>query len=173
VIRVQTAADSITFQFADNIHSFPGYDGYDFKVVILLSDRGNETAAVYRSKEHTPKPAQELLQQKINSLIIPSINFNNATIEEAIQFLRQRTQELDTSEPDPAKRGVNFVLPKIPDAIAGDVPKITLQLRNIPLSDALQHICNAAHFHYTVNNSAVTIYPILPHFQREKGGKVE
>ncbi len=177
VIRVQTATDGITFQFDDNIHSYPGYDGYGFKVVILLSDSGNETAVVYRSKERNPDSAyvaaQKLLQQKIDSIIIPTINFNNATVEEAIQFLRLSAQKLDTSEPDPAKRGVNFVLPKIPDAIAGEVPKITLQLQNIPLSDALQHICNAAHFHYDVQNSAVVMFPILRHFQSEKRREVE
>ncbi len=102
-------------------------------------------------------PAQELLQQKINSLIIPSINFNNATVEEVIRFLRQRAQALDTSAPDPQKRGVNFVL-RLPDPTPAD-PMITMQFQDVPLLTALQLICDAANLDYTVGDTAVIISP--------------
>jgi len=109
---------------------------------------------------------KERIQQQLNSIIIPSINFNNASIEDAIRFLSQQSKTLDTSEPDPNKRGVNFIL-RLPSPAAGetaDSPKITLRLQNVPLSVVLQNICDAVNLSYTVDDFAVTIAP------REKVG---
>ena len=47
---------------------------------------------------------------KLNSIILPRLEFREATIREAIDFLKRKSVELDTKEPDPARRGVNIVL---------------------------------------------------------------
>jgi general secretion pathway protein D len=52
----------------------------------------------------------EYITNKLNRIIIPKISFVNATIREAIDFLKQKSVELDTQEPDPERRGVNIVL---------------------------------------------------------------
>ena len=52
------------------------------------------------------------MQRKLQSIIIPNIEFRSTTIAAAIDFLRQQSVELDT-DPDPAKRGVNIFL-KLP-----------------------------------------------------------
>jgi general secretion pathway protein D len=47
---------------------------------------------------------------KLNQIIIPKIEFREATVREAIDFLKQKSRELDP-ETDPAKpKGVNIVL---------------------------------------------------------------
>ncbi len=50
------------------------------------------------------------LLNKLNRIIIPKINFQDATVREAIDFLKQKSRDMDTAEPDPSKRGVNIVL---------------------------------------------------------------
>jgi general secretion pathway protein D len=50
------------------------------------------------------------IQRKLDTIIIPRLEFREATIREAIDFLKQRSVQLDTAESDPAKRGVNIVL---------------------------------------------------------------
>jgi bla regulator protein BlaR1 len=127
-------------------------------VILLPGDKENGGPSVPVPKNSDP---QELLQQKMKSLIIPSINFNDATVEEAVQLLNQRSQALDTSEADPAKRGVYFRLLS-PGAIAGEpveLPKITLQLQDMPLSAVLQHICDAANLYYSVSDKVVILFP--------------
>lgn len=52
----------------------------------------------------------EAITNKLNRIIIPKIEFREATVREAIDFLKQKSRELDTQEPDPTKRGVNIVL---------------------------------------------------------------
>ena len=50
------------------------------------------------------------IQNKLNTIIIPKVEFKDATVREAIDFLKQKSRELDVREPDPARRGVNIVL---------------------------------------------------------------
>ena len=129
----------------------------------------------------------EYIQSKMNRIILPKIEFREASIREAIDFLKQKSRELDTQETDPARRGVNMVLkldssgggssilpPAAPgaDATAGAAPapaapsvnpndaKITLQLTNIPLAEALRYITNLAGLKIKVDPYAVTIVPL-------------
>ena len=64
-----------------------------------VSERRNSSAA--EAVPNTVQSAQLAAQihRKLNTIIIP-----------AIAFLRKRSVDLDTTEPDPAKRGVNIVL---------------------------------------------------------------
>lgn len=50
------------------------------------------------------------LQRKLSTIIIPRLEFREATIREAVDFLRRKSVELDTTETDPSQRGVNIVL---------------------------------------------------------------
>ncbi len=61
----------------------------------------------------------EAISNKLNRIIIPKIEFRDATVREAIDFLKQKSRELDT-DPDPTKRGVNIVL-KLESASTGPV----------------------------------------------------
>jgi general secretion pathway protein D len=50
------------------------------------------------------------ITEKLRRIVIPKLDFDDTTVEEAIDFLRLRAAELDTLELDPAKKGVNFVV---------------------------------------------------------------
>ncbi|MDB6155040.1 MAG: type and secretion system protein [Chthoniobacteraceae bacterium] len=50
------------------------------------------------------------IEQKLNRIIIPKLEFREATIREAVDFLKKKSIDLDTQEPDPTRRGVNIVL---------------------------------------------------------------
>lgn len=122
------------------------------------------------------------ISEKLRRIIIPSINFEDTTVEEAIDFLRLRSAELDTLELDPAKKGVNFVVRRprtaggapggdagldaaAADALpaAGGDPgslRITqLRIRNVPLAQALKYICEQTKLRYKVDDFAVTLVP--------------
>ena len=125
----------------------------------------------------------EAINAKLNRIIIPKISLTDATIREAVDFLKQRSRELDTTTTDPSKqRGVNIVL-KLPnpalDAAIADpnaaVPapeagvaapvvtgdsKVTLALNNVPLIEALRYLTELAGLKYKVEPFAVSIVPI-------------
>jgi hypothetical protein len=104
---------------------------------------------------------------KLRSIVIPTVEFENATLEEAADFLRKRSIELDTAEPDPARKGVNIVvlLPAEKSAPAsgekgGEAEAVrikSLRLRNVPLSEALRYVCEATRFRYKVDDFAITL----------------
>ena len=122
------------------------------------------------------------ITRKLSSITIPDINFEDITVEEAIDFFRLRASELDTTELDPAKKGVNFVIrrPKasvsvdagIPAAGAGAAEILPLgvtdpgalrvkllQVRNVPLSMALRYVCDQTKLRYKIDDFAVTLVP--------------
>jgi general secretion pathway protein D len=123
------------------------------------------------------------ITEKLRRIIVPKISFEDTTVEEAIDFLRLRATELDTTELDPSKRGVNFVIrrPKPAAGAAaggdagvlaggGDQPLVgttdpstlrirELRLSNVPLAVALKYICEQAKLRYKVDDFAVTLVP--------------
>lgn len=57
-----------------------------------------------------PSSNTAAIQNKLNTIIIPKVEFKDATVREAIDFLKIKSRELDIREPDPTRRGVNIVL---------------------------------------------------------------
>jgi|GEM_PF-1480843 len=94
------------------------------------------------------------LTSKLLSIIIPRIDFEDTTLEEAIDFLRSRSIELDSNEADPSRKGFNLVVGKgvNPGTV---IPE--LKLTNVPLGTALQYIVDAARLRYEVGDFAVTL----------------
>jgi Flp pilus assembly secretin CpaC/tetratricopeptide (TPR) repeat protein len=119
----------------------------------------------------------EATMAKLNRIIIPRIDLRDTTVREAVEFLKQRSRELDTSTDDPqGKRGVNIVLklnPSRPDLSVppaeGPTPaplggtadtRVTLSLTNVPLIEALRYLTELAGLKYKIEPYAVSIVPI-------------
>ncbi len=96
------------------------------------------------------------INRKLDDIIVPRIEFRDATIREALDFLRQRAAALDTSEEDPTRKGVNLVL-KVPEDSPEANARITLALTDVPLRAAIQYVANAASLKLKVEPYAVVI----------------
>jgi hypothetical protein len=103
-----------------------------------------------------PPPAADnglggsVLSQKLDAMII-SLDFNNATIEEATNFLHVKSKDAD-----PEHKGVNFML--MPDATTNAAP-ITLAMNHVPMTEALRYISILGKVRYRFDDSAVVILP--------------
>jgi len=129
------------------------------------------------SPEGGPGDGATTITAKLNQIRIPEISLNNSTVEEAIEFLRLRSVELD-----PEGTGINFVVrtPKVVDETGAETEAGTaalddpglggggnpnailigkLDLKNVPLRVALQYICDEAKLRYKVDEFAVTLLP--------------
>ena len=120
----------------------------------------------------------EYITNKLNHIIIPTLNFHDATVRDALDFLQKKSVQLDTMETNPSKKGVNIVLklengpeatgatPGVPAAGAGAASvnpgdsKITLELTNIPLAEALRYICSLAGLKIKIDPFAITVVPL-------------
>ncbi len=97
------------------------------------------------------------LTRKMQEIIFPTVQFAGASIEEAVEFLRVKSRDLDVNETDPSKKGVNIILK------AGDAPvtaSISLDLKDVPMVEALRYVTELAGMKYKVEPYAVLIVPV-------------
>lgn len=87
------------------------------------------------------------------------MQFQSATVAECIEYLRAKSSTLDTTTPDPTARGVNILYRP------GNQPSnaaITLDLKEIPLGEALRYIVELASLKMSIQPSAVVIAQSFP-----------
>lgn len=110
----------------------------------------------------------QYIQRKLNEIIIPSVDFDGVTVEEAIDDLRLFARELDR-ESDESRRGLNFVL-RSPVAVtsptegaSSEVGNIgtrrigQLSLTNVPLGKVLDYIRAEAQLKIKIDDFAITL----------------
>ena len=99
-----------------------------------------------------------LINRKLDEIIIPRVDFRDATIREALDFLKQRSVALDTTDQDPTRRGINIVLKVPADSPEADA-RITLSLNDIPLRAAIDYVAKAANLKLKIEPYAVAVVP--------------
>ena len=125
------------------------------------SPAGKETARANDPALPINDAAKKAILEKLNSIIIPRIDFEECTVEEAVDFLRLRSMELDATEPNPAKKGINLVVLLPAEGLPPEPRRIgELKLRNVPLGRALQYICEITRLRYSVDDTAVILAPV-------------
>src|SRR5690606_18065860 len=55
------------------------------------------------------------IEEKLKTIVLPSVEFADTPLRDAIDFLQQRSVEMDVTETNPARKGINIIL----DAGAG------------------------------------------------------
>ncbi len=96
-------------------------------------------------------PASEDIAAKLTRIVLDQVFLQNATPEEAMQFLGNSSREFDLQEPDPARRGVNFIL----GAGVDRLQPIHLRLRNLPLLEVVRYIARSIGAQYRIEPFAV------------------
>ncbi|MEM1084885.1 MAG: hypothetical protein AAGI48_12305 [Verrucomicrobiota bacterium] len=107
--------------------------------------------------------------EKLDRIVIPVIDFEDTSDEEAIDYLRVRSIELDKNEPH-ENRGISFIIREPRDKDGGDglelqgearVARIDrLQAKNITLSEALIAVCNKTGLDAYITTTGILIQPI-------------
>lgn len=100
-----------------------------------------------------------VIQNKLVSIVIPNIEFEGARLIDVVEFLIRKSQELDVSEPDPAKKGVNIVVDSGTGPAANDQP-VDIKLANVPLGEVLRYISSRVGLKPRVEAYAVLLVPL-------------
>ncbi len=98
----------------------------------------------------------QAINNKLDSIIIPRIDFTDSSIKEAIAFIKKRAADLDEDDSD--NKGINIVLKLPPDSPDAAYP-ITLSLTDVPLREALRYVTEAANLKIKVETHAVVVVP--------------
>jgi hypothetical protein len=97
-------------------------------------------------------PKTAALMQRIDRIILPVVQLNGATIQQAVDYLRQKSREQDS------QGGVNIVIRDLP---ADFSTSISLDLKDVPLSEALRYVTElAGGTRYKVESNAVVVVPL-------------
>ena len=85
-------------------------------------------------------------------IVFPKVEFHDADLRECLGYIAKRQMELDP-DPDPAKRGVDFML-----NLEGVEPKkITLLLTDVPMDELLNTITDLTGTKLSITARGVTI----------------
>jgi general secretion pathway protein D len=137
-------------------------------------------APIERMQTNAPTESPRLLE-KMETLIIPQIEFRQANIHDVVDFLVKASISEDTKTEDPRDKGVNIILnlgmtapaaaapasadPFAPASSAGTgasvsgIPEITFTARYISLLQAVKIITQVAGLKYRVEGKIVMIVP--------------
>lgn len=84
---------------------------------------------------------------RLEKIVIPEIEFEEVSVEEAIDFLRMRSFELEPGEPE--RKGVSWIVKSAgggPGTLDANLPpKIRYRARNVGLLTALEEVARQAH----------------------------
>lgn len=101
------------------------------------------------------------ISRKLQEIRLPQLSLSDETVREAVEKLQKKSRVLDTTETDPAKKGVNIVLKLDPakEAVNGGT-KLNLSLNDLPLGEALKYIASAANLKVKIEPYAVALVPL-------------
>lgn len=99
------------------------------------------------------------LRAKLDQIVIPQVAFEQASLSEAIDFLRAKVNEITTDGP---LAGVNFNINLGTSEKATEINSLRFDLRlsNIPLSQVLKYITEMTRTSYSTDQYSVIIQPL-------------
>jgi general secretion pathway protein D len=123
----------------------------------LLEEVGQSWQQSNPSPAQTPRTDRVApplpLQQKIERIVIPAVNFTNLELNRVVDALGALAEEFDATGLGP--KGANIVL--LDPANAN--PTVTITLRNVSLKRILDFVTDAVGYQYDVESDAVLIRP--------------
>ncbi len=103
------------------------------------------------------------IARKLQRIIIPKIALDQASLDEALDFIRVKAVENDTLELDPAQRGVNITVNLGPpeSEISRSIRdrRFDLQLAGVPLLTVLKYLTEITQTSFSTDEFAVVIRP--------------
>ena len=141
----------------------------------LGGDRSTEAASLLNGGGVASK---DDMLKKLNSINIENLSFSDVTIREAVEILKQKSRQYDTTTTDAKKKGVNIVL-KIPAQPAAPAPgdeaasgeetssspvvtensRVSLDLKNVPLIEAIRYLTELSGLQQKIEPFAVSLIP--------------
>ncbi len=106
----------------------------------------------------------QFVTEKMRQIIFPSVDLEGVGIEEAIDFIRTQSKQLDTTTTNPVEKGFNIVLnlgnqgSEIGQRVRAY--RFDLKIKNVPIDQLLKYICEQTRTQYVVDDFAINIRPI-------------
>ena len=100
------------------------------------------------------------VKNKLARIIIPKFALDQASLDEALDFLRLRAQENDSFDHQGVNFAVNLGPPDSPEAQRVKALRFDLQLANVPLAQVLKYLTDLTQTAYKTDDFSVIISPL-------------
>ena len=97
--------------------------------------------------------AIENMTAKLKSIVIPSLDFRDANIQDVVTFLVETSRRSGADQ-----EGINIILLGMGDSM--DSAGITISIRDMSLFETLQYIVEMASLKFEVNSNVVSVMPV-------------
>lgn len=145
-------------QFADEAANVAklGYDtdvkkAWSEDIRAVVSDIKSSSSSSVEAVPITRRNDFEI-QRKLRSLILPQVDFSDASIKDAADYLTSQSRAID-----PENTGVSFL---VQNAASDQSKTVTISLRDVPIGEALRYITRLAEVKFKVDENAVLIVPL-------------
>ena len=152
-LLAQTSGSAV---LTDAVRAFHGGDyetASSLFQVVLASDPKNQAAQNYLKMIQAQQKAGNSLSAGLKKVILPKVDFQDATAREAFTFVAQQIEKVSGG-----KQSLNVVW-MVPE---GQEKKVTLALRDIPAFEAMRYIAAASNLQLEYDKFAVKIRPATP-----------
>ncbi|MBI5819440.1 MAG: hypothetical protein HZA88_10690 [Verrucomicrobia bacterium] len=128
------------------------------KAAASLARGSSKLLARESLEQEKRRKMREEIEAKLNTVIIPKIEFNNASLVDVADFFADGSRSADGKQD--SRFGINIVFAGgIGSGSTLDKTRITLSLRNVTLHKALQSVCDIAGLKFVVDIYAVLVVP--------------
>jgi TPR repeat protein/serine/threonine protein kinase len=97
------------------------------------------------------------LASKMQSLIFPQVNFQNATVEEAVEYMIVKSRDLDANKEAGIRSGVMIIIAEM--TFKQSNASLSLDLKNVPMSEALRYIAELSGMKLRIEPQVVLLTP--------------
>lgn len=125
--------------------------------LVLKLDPGNKTAIGYQRRllaedlQKAGKGDRNATQEALKKLILEKVDFREASLAEALEFLKQKGNQLGGG-----KLAINFVLQLDEPTQAA---KITISMQKVPFSEVLRYVGDLSGVQFVYEPYAIVVKP--------------
>lgn len=116
------------------------------------------TGAAFSDEEVFSRDALGATRRRLEGMTLNAVQFEDVTLNEALRYLTIKSRELD-----PKSEGFNFVVRDVQSAgeEVGSLGQrqITLELRNVPMSEVLGYVARLSGLQYRIEQYAIVFAP--------------
>jgi hypothetical protein len=157
IVLSSDAADS-TVKLTLSLKDVPLSEALRYTAELSMLELTADEVSLFLKKEEKAKTKPEAKAstkssalEKAGKIILPKVKFSYTAVSDAVDFLNIKAKEVD-----PEKQGVNIFL--VPDK-SGKSAQITLDLVDVPLSEALHYVAELAGMEVVAEQSALYLRP--------------
>jgi len=124
---------------------------------LALALHAQEQSKPIPTEPSVVREAKAAIQRKMEAIRLPELHLRNATLKQAVELLIARSRELDKTDAPAGHQGVDIRLHPEADP---EKASVSLDLKNVPLSEALRYVCELALMKIKVEADAVLVVPL-------------